>query len=180
MGHKQFLLQRVVAVLLVLTAMYSLFHYGKIIDNRKELDTWLGVYGYSEMYGNDEERIQLDFDIMIYKVNNNYYAEFENRGYSFNPKSYELFLETRSLAYIKGNEDSIDIFFKETLPGDSLYEMEKQYKEGELMLTFTRKETGLYTMWYALKQEHPVLCENESATEDIYYIKLYDNNNEKE
>lgn len=175
MGHEKVLLQRVVAVLLVLMALYSLFNYGRTIENRKELDTWLGIYGYSEIYGDDEERTQLDFDIIIYKVDNNYYAEFENRGYVFYPKSYELFLETRSLAYIKGDEDFIDIFFKGNLPGDSLYGIEKRYKEDELMLTLTRKEDGIYSTWYVLKQEHPVLCENGGATEGIYYMKLYEN-----
>ncbi len=178
MGDKKFLIQRVVAALLVLMALYSLFSYGKTVNNRKKLDTWIGVYGYSEVYEYDEERIQIDFDIMIYKIDENYYAELENKGYIFYPKSYELFLEMRSLAYIKGDGDSIDIFFKGNMPGDSLYGMEERYKEGELMLTLTRKEDGLYSAWYALKQEHPVLCEMENIAEDIYYIKLYENSNE--
>lgn len=86
------------------------------------------------------------------------------RGYALKP-------ETRSLGYVKGNENSIDIFFKEALPGDSLYENDR-YKEDELLVVLSYADMELQTSWYAFRQEYPNLWEKEEGIEGIYFKKI--------
>lgn len=148
------------SIILFIIAVY----WTKLMQNRKELDSWLGKYTYSEAFEHSSGEINywVGFDMIIYKVDGKYYAELRGEGW---------FLQTKSLASIKGNENSIDIFFKETLPGDSLYGIAERYEEDELMVTLTRQGLELYSVWHVLRQEHPILCENKGEIEGIYFVK---------
>lgn len=128
-------------------------------ENKRELDTWLGCYHFSA----ELEEGWRDYEISIFKINGNYYVEL-TRGYALKP-------ETRSLGYVKGNENSIDIFFKEALPGDSLYENDR-YKEDELLVVLSYADMELQTSWYAFRQEYPDLWEKEEGIEGIYFKKI--------
>ncbi|MCM1232911.1 MAG: DUF5991 domain-containing protein [Ruminococcus flavefaciens] len=145
--------------------------YFKKEINENELDTWLGAYSYCEFYKFDNENIQADFELIIYKDDDNYYAEFKNSGYSLRKKDFSLLLQSRSLAYIKGNEKSIDIYFKKTLPGDSLYGTAERYKRNELLLTLTCSDSELQSAWYALQAEEPVLSGSGEEIKGVYFTE---------
>lgn len=104
------------------------FYREKAMDT-KVLDTWIGIYSYSEFYKFDNENIDVDFELIIYRDEGNYYAEFKNVGYLLGEKGFSEILCSRTLAYITGNEESINIYFKKTLPGDSLYGTSERYKK---------------------------------------------------
>ena len=143
--------------------------------NVKELDTWLGRYSYSELYKFDNENVDVNFELIIYKDDGNYYAEFKNIGYSLRKKDYSVLLQSRSLAYIKGDEESIDIYFRQTLTGDSLYGISERYKKNELLLRRTTSDSELQTLWYELQEEEPVLGESEEKVQGVYFTKIHDN-----
>lgn len=158
--------QRMIKVILIvffIILFLCVLHWAKLIKNRKGLDTWLGEYTYSEEFehNNGESGYWVGYDIIIYKVDSKYYAELRGDGW---------FLQTKSLAYINGDKSSINIFFKETLPGDSLYGIVERYEEDTLMVTLTQQDGQLYSEWYALRQEHPVLCEDKGKIEGIYFV----------
>lgn len=127
-------------------------------ENRKRLDTWLGEYYYSAK--SDEG--WREYEISIFKINENYYAELTC--------SCDLRIEIRLLGYVKGNENSIEIFFRDILPGDSLYE-NNRYKKDELLVVLTYEDMELQTSWYAFRQ-NPDLCNKEEEIEGIYFKKI--------
>lgn len=127
----------------------------------KELDAWLGRYEYTEIFENVDEGIKpgVNYEVIIYKDGMDYYAELRGDGW---------FLNTDSLAYIKGNKKTVDILFKKTLPGDHFFGEIERYDSNELMLTFTYKDSKLISTWYALRDEYPIFCEE---MEGIYFEK---------
>ena len=147
--------------------------YRKIERNSDDLDIWLGAYSYSELYKFDDENVDVEFGLIIYKVDGNYYAEFKNSGYSLRTQDYSVLLQSRSLAYIKGNGESIDIYFKRTLPGDSLFGISERYKSNELLLTLTYSDSGLQSTWHALQVEEPVQGGSQEKMEGIYFGEIY-------
>lgn len=157
----------------------ALTFYREKAMNTKVPDTWIGIYSYSEFYTFDNENIDVDFELIIYKDGGNYYAEFKNVGYLLGKKGFSELLCSRSLAYIKGNEESIDIYFKRTLPGDSLYGTSERYKRNELLLTLTYSGSELQSTWRALQGEEPVLSGSEEKMEGIYFTEDYLNTMEK-
>ena len=150
----------------------ALYSRKREID-RQDLDMWMGAYFYSELYKFDDENVDVRFELIIYKDDGNYYAEFKNTGYSLTKQDYSVLFQSRSLAYIKGNEESIDICFKKTLPGDSQYGVSERYKKNELLLTLTYSDSELQSSWYALQEEEPVLGESEEKIEGVYFTKIY-------
>ncbi|MBD5494205.1 MAG: hypothetical protein HDR12_07480 [Lachnospiraceae bacterium] len=156
-----------------ITLPSALPSYRKMEINSEDLDTWLGAYSYSELYKFDDENVDVNFELIIYKVDGNYYAEFKNNGYSLRAQDYSVLLQSRSLAYIKGNEESIDIYFKKTLPGDSLCGISERYKSNELLLTLTYSDSGLQSTWHALQEEKPVLGESDEKMEGNYFKEMY-------
>jgi len=153
-----------ILIIFFLAIFVLLFYFVKVIDRRKELDGWLGKYDYAESYEHNsgEMKYVVDYDIIIFKDGKNYYAELCGNGW---------FLETRSLAYIKGDKNSIDIIFKQTLPGDSLYGVKERYDKDDLLITLTYDNSELQSSWYALQQEHPFLCDSEEQMEGTYFNK---------
>lgn len=162
-GKRRIWIKLIFIVLFIFLFVIVLYRV-KLIQNRKELDTWLGKYTYSETFEHNGEEINywVGYDLIIYKVDGQYYAELRGDGW---------FLQTKSLAYIKGNGNSIDIFFKETLPGDSLYGKTERYEEDELMVTLTHQGSELYSVWHVLRREHPIFCEYKGEIEGIYFVE---------
>lgn len=150
----------------------ALYFRKREID-RQDLDMWMGAYSYSELYKFDDKNVDVRFELIIYKDDGNYYAEFKNTGYSLTKQDYSVLLQSRSLAYIKGNEESIDICFKSTLPGDRLYGISERYNRNELLLTLTYSDSGLQSSWHTLQEEEPVLSESEEKMEGVYFTKIY-------
>lgn len=136
-----------------------------LINKRKALNNWLGKYGYSETYPHNSGDMYyvVDYEITIYEDRGIYYAELTGSGW---------FLSTRSLAYVEGDRNSIDIIFKQTLPGDSLYGEMERYEKDDLLITLTYNNSELYSLWYELQQEHPFLCDSEELMKGAYFIKL--------
>lgn len=163
----------VFVIILIIFLLFAGLFYRKKEINREDLDIWLGAYSYSELYKFDDENVDVHFGLIIYKDDGNYYAEFKNTGDSLRVQDYSVILQSRSLAYIKGNEESIDICFKSTLPGDSLYGISERYKKNELLLTLTYSDYELQTSWHALQEEEPVLGESEEKMEGAYFRKIY-------
>ena len=135
------------------------------IYENNELDTWMGRYGFTDTFEHNSGEMHyfVDYEIIIYKDDGKYYAELEGNGW---------FLQTHSLAYIEGDKNSIDIIFKSSLPGDSLYGRVERYEEDELMLTFSYDGSELVTTWHVLRKEHPILIESEEEIKGIYFEKL--------
>ena len=138
----------------------------KTIYERKKLDVWTGEYVFSDTFEHNsgEMHYVVDYEIIIYRDDRKYYAELEGDGW---------FLQTRSLAYIEGDENSIDILFKSSLPGDSLYGRAERYEEDELMLTLSYDGSELISSWYALRNEHPIFIESEEEIKGIYFDKIH-------
>ncbi|MCI8775691.1 MAG: hypothetical protein HFI50_17635 [Lachnospiraceae bacterium] len=139
--------------------------FQKTIDESKKLDIWIGQYVFSDAFEHNSGEIHycVDYEIIIYRDGGRYYAELEGNGW---------FLQTRSLAYIEGNENSIDIIFKNTLPGDSLYGREERYEVDELMLTLFYDGSELISTWHALRREHPVYIEGTKEIKGNYFEKI--------
>ncbi|MDE7283960.1 MAG: hypothetical protein K2N85_10335 [Lachnospiraceae bacterium] len=135
-----------------------------IYENNK-LDIWMGRYGFTDTFEHNSGEINyfVDYEIIIYKDYGKYYAELEGNGW---------FLQTRSLAYVEGDENSIDIIFKSSLPGDSLYGMVERYEEDELMLTLSYDDSELISSWHVLRKEHPIFIESVEEIKGIYFEKL--------
>lgn len=148
-----------VLLAVVLISEIYFFYFSEIKENEKELDTWLGYYFFSA----ELEVGWRDYEISIFKIKGKYYAELT--------RSYALQPETRSLGYVKGDKNSINIFFKDILPGDSLYENDR-YKEDELLIALSYADKELQTSWYALRQEYPKLEEKGEEVKGIYFKKI--------
>lgn len=147
------MLKRLLSVFIVVTFLFEIYKYAEVIEGLKELNDWVGYYTYT--YSDESEDIYVEFSIRIYNDGRKYYAEIENWGI-FSQIGY---FYSRSLAYIKGNTNSIDISFRSTLPGDSLYGTEERFDKRELMITMehTDNDSRLYSTWYVLNRESPIV-----------------------
>lgn len=154
----------VMIIILFFVILMAGVYFQKTIYESKKLDVWTGQYVYSDAFEHNSGEISycVDYEIIIYRDDGRYYAELEGNGW---------FLQTRSLAYIEGNENSIDIIFKNTLPGDSLYGREDRYEADELMLTLVYDGSELITAWHALRREHPVYIESTEEIKGNYFEK---------
>lgn len=147
--------------IVVAIAIITLFYKSLKYSNSQDLDVWLGKYIYYEnkSYG---EMIDWDeYEIIIYKVDDNYYAELTGEQW----KSH-----TRSLAYVKGDDKLINIYFLQTLPGDMLYGQSMRYNKNDLLMTFTYNNSELQSIWGALQKEYSSSIDEKM--EGIYFVKF--------
>ena len=142
-------------VILILEIFLYAFFENK--DNEKELDTWLGWYCFNSKFVTNGKSFSDRNEIYIFKINGDYYAELICNGVPH---------PARLLGYVKGNENSINIFFKDILPGDSLYE-ENRYEDDELLVALLYEDSELYTSWHALRREYSIILEK-----GLYYRKV--------
>lgn len=145
------MLKRFLSVFIIVTFLFEIYKYAEAIERLKELDDWVGYYTYFD----ESEDIYVEFSIRIYNDGRKYYAEIENWVF-FSQIDY---FYSRSLAYIKGNTNSIDIYFRSTLPGDSLYGAEERFNKNELMITLehTENDSRIYSTWYVFNRENPII-----------------------
>lgn len=160
-----FLILKILIMLFVIIFLIGLFLV-KETGKRDELDDWLGMYGYFEAFEHIDGVVNytVNYEIIIYKDEQTYYAELRGNGW---------FLQTRSLAYVEGDENSINIIFKQTLPGDYLYGRVERYEKDELLITLTYEKSELISSWYALQHEYPVWWDSEEPMKGIYFTKRY-------
>ncbi len=151
-----------IPVILILVVLY----YFLTAYRAEELDTWIGKYDYTKTYEhNDVEGMAyvIDYEIIIFKIDGDYYAKLTGDGW---------FTQKRSLGYVEGDNNSINIYFKENMPGDSLYQNGiDRYEEGELLITLSYVGSELHTSWHALRDAFLTLCDIEGEIEGVYFEK---------
>lgn len=160
MKYKKILL----SLILVMIVIVSIVSFIKLKPDNK-LDVWLGRYNYFESFPHSSGQINyvVDYEIIIYKVGKNYYAELTGNGWQ---------LQTRSLAYVEGDENSVQIYYLQTLPGDILYEAAERYDADELLITFTYDtDSKLQSLWGSLQREYPTF--SDERMEGAYFEKEY-------
>lgn len=157
-------IKRLIIITFFIILSVGLYCY-KTIYERNELDVWTGQYVFSDAFEHNSGEINycVDYEIIIYRDNEKYYVELEGNGW---------FLQTRSLAYVEGNKNSIDIIFKSTLPGDSSYGSVERYETDELMLTLSYDDSELISIWHVLRKEHPIFYENTEEIKGSYFEKI--------
>lgn len=76
----------------------------RTVYERKKLGVWTGEYAFSDTFEHNSGEMYyfVGYELIIYRDGGTYYAELEGNGW---------FLQTRSLANIEGDENSIDILF---------------------------------------------------------------------
>lgn len=80
----------------------------------ERLDRWIGKYDYAETYEHNDGGGMwyfINYEIIIFKIDGDYYAKLTGDGW---------YTQKRSLGRVIGNKNSIDIYFMENMPGDSL------------------------------------------------------------
>lgn len=157
--RKYFLIWTLV-ILILLVLYFPLSEY-----RAENLDMWIGKYDYGETYEHNSGEMSyfIDYEIFIFKIDGDYYAKLTGDGW---------FTQKRSLGYVKGDENSIDIYFKQNMPGDSLYkEGINRYEENELLITLSYVGSELHTSWHTLREAFPILCDIEGEIEGIYFEK---------
>lgn len=125
--------------MIVLILGFFCLNYLKREENKRELSTWLGGCCYCGQLEDGKRCYTID----IYEIDRKYYAELVRRN--------GLEPDTRILGYVKRDGKSINIYFEDTLPGDSLYE-DDRYKKNELLMILSHTDTELQTSWYTFRQ----------------------------
>lgn len=115
------------------------------------IDSWIGDYIFSEFI---EPDINMFYNIVIYKFNDEIYADVSVDGFQ---------RLDRVKASVKGDGDLIELSFLKCLP-DNLMEI---YEEGDILLLLEKKESGIYTSWGDIQ---PILLEN--MKQGIYFVKI--------
>lgn len=120
-------------------------------ETKNSLENWIGDYTFSEFV---EPNINMFYSIMIYKNNDNIYADISIDGFQR--------LE-RVKANVTGDGKLIEISFLEYLP-DNLMEL---YKEGDILLRLEKKDSDIYTSWGAIQ---PISLENKDL--GLYFVEV--------
>jgi hypothetical protein len=123
------------------------------------LDSWVGVYLFSEFAPPDENMF---YEISIYKEKSEYFADISIDGF----QTFE-----RLQAKVSGDKNSIRLLFCKYLP-DNVFE---PYVEGDTLLSFDKKNSNIYTTWGKIQ---PMLKSNIQSDKVYFKIKsetgLYD------
>lgn len=146
--------------------------HGQIVGDGElshDMHSWVGEYIYVETFPHNSGELSyvIGITITIYEQDGDYYAQINGDGW---------FLETRSLAKVTGDEDSIDIIFLGNAVDDPLYERNIQrYEYGEELVHFERLESGeINTEWKSLRDQHPFSfwVDAEEGISGIYFAKV--------
>lgn len=129
------------------------------------LDDWIGEYNYIAIFPKEDGTVNyfVNYNIKIYKNNNKYYADIENNGW---------FTQTKILSDVIGNSKKIELIFKETLPGDSMYGIMERYNSGDALLYMEKDGDVLLTEWGILRVEHPVYAETDENIAGSFFEKI--------
>jgi hypothetical protein len=101
-------------------------------------ETWVGKYSFSEFVPPDENMF---YAISIYKDEGIYYADISMNGFQ---------TIQRLRAKVDGNKNSIKLRFDKYLP-DNRFE---PYKVGDILLSFEKSGSDLYTFWGKIEPIH--------------------------
>jgi hypothetical protein len=113
------------------------------------LESWVGVYKFSEFAEPDQNRW---YSIDIFKENDLFYAKININGFQ---------TLTRIKAIIEGDKVHIDIVFDKYMP-DNIIEI---YSAGDLLLKLEKIDNEIYTEWVNLK---PMIIKNKER--GIYFV----------
>jgi hypothetical protein len=113
------------------------------------LESWVGVYKFSEFAEPDQNRW---YSIDIFKENDLFYAKINING-----------IQTliRIKAIVEGDKEHIDILFDKYMP-DNIIEI---YSAGDLLLKLEKIDNEIYTEWVNLK---PMIIKNKER--GIYFV----------
>ena len=137
-------------------------------DKEDNLYSWSGVYNYSETFPHaqaEDLNYFIGYKIYIYEKQGEYFAEVSSNGWQ---------IESKSLAYVTGDETSIDLVFMETMPDDSLYGTCERYEKDDVLLSLSWQNGTLETNWKKLCNEHPAFIEIEDEIVGEYFLKKND------
>jgi len=123
---------------------------------RADLNEWAGEYYFYEYAPTDQNMI---YYISIYEESGVYFALIEIDGFQ---------TQTRKLAKVVGNKNNIDLVFEQYLEDDTdMRYPENQYKQGDVILSLSQKDSEIYTTWGKWK---PLLQANYNS--GVYLVKL--------
>ncbi len=123
-------------------------------DNNQSLDSWLGDYVFAE-YINSEDYSNF-YEVLISKENNKYRAKIMIDDDEVGDLQAE----------IRGNANHIELIFSNYLQED---EINKPYKLGDSLLSFTKIGTGISTHW------GKIVPKNDTNKLDGTYFKIRQN-----
>ena len=118
------------------------------------LDSWVGTYTFSEFIS---PNINMAYNIDVFKEGNSYLANINIDGFQTLKR-----LKTK----VTGNGNSIKFIFEKYMP-ENMYE---SYKKGDVLLSFQKKDSEIYTNW---GEVNPMLPENNDF--NVHFEKVADN-----
>lgn len=130
-------------------------NYEKFLLKENDLDSWIGVYEFSESANEPEGPFMImNYEIKIYKEEY-YYADIIIDGQT---------TLARAKAEIYGNEEWISLTFLEYLPENiiGIYA-----KKNDVLISFRKDNQEIYTYWGKIE---PMLYDNEESGK-IYFQK---------
>lgn len=145
-----------------------LYEKGEENQYLRSLSSWSGVYNYAETFPHAQAEglnYFIGYKIYIYEKQGEYFAEVSSNGWQ---------IESKSLAYVTGDETSIDLVFMETMPDDSLYGTCERYEKDDVLLSLSWQNGTLETNWKKLRNEHPAFIEIEDEIVGEYFLKKND------
>ncbi len=143
-----------------------------LYENRDEnphlhaLGSWTEVYNYSETFphAQDEDfNYFVAYEIYIYEEQGKYLAKVSSNGWQ---------IQSESLAYVTGDDTSIDLLFVETMPNDSLYGTCERYEKDDVLLSLSLEDGILETNWKMLRNEHPVFIATRDEIVGEYFSRV--------
>ncbi len=135
---------------------------------KSDLSSWLGNYFYFEAVPHNTNEgfyMCVGFEMEIYEQEGTYYANISGDG---------RMLCSRTLARIEGDENSIDILFVETLPGDTAYGSYERFDKDECLFSLSHKEDIIQTSWGALQIESLFFSDRKDEIIGEYFLSTKD------
>lgn len=125
------------------------------VDNNQgnDLDEWIGKYHFQEAYDGEEYApLIMDYEITIFKENDNYYANVEVIGQT---------TRVDVKAEIFGSDKWISLVYLENLSDI----VTGKNKINEVLLSFKKEENIIYTYWGGIT---PMLNENDVSGQTYF------------
>jgi len=112
------------------------YYSGFIPDPDYPLAIWVGAYHFVELRNPNE---YVGYELKLFRANEEYYAYVERSDYQDDGVCLWL-------ASVNGTENQIDLVFERPLKGD-----DREFKQGQVLLTLSLRDRELYTSWQALQ-----------------------------
>ena len=136
----------------------------KELEEKDNLDTWLGTYTFDEVSGgeNDEPFMFMDYDVNIYKEDGRYYADVVING---------QFTGVNVKTNVYGSTEWVSFVLKEYNP-DHVVGLSNC--ENDVLFSMRKCENNIYTYWGI---QEPLLPQNRPSG-CIYFEQTESNNTE--